>query len=89
MWPPKDNLDEWADNIVKPLGNVWVPGSVIRAIAKAISYRIANSLITVVVAYIITENMSIACAIGGIEILVKTLIYYIHERMWTWWSKKE
>ena len=84
MWPPDDeHLDEWAETMLKPLAGVWTFGTWTRALAKAISYRIANSLVTVVVATIITGNLSMAFAIGGIEILVKTVGFYVHERIWS------
>jgi uncharacterized membrane protein len=53
-----------------------------RHIAKTITYRIIGTLTTVVVSYIFTNNIMISSSIGFIELILKPLIYFIHERVW-------
>jgi len=54
----------------------------LRSILKSISWRITATITTMLIAYFITGNHEIAIKIGGIEVLVKLLIYYFHERLW-------
>lgn len=58
-----------------------------RHIAKAISYRIIGTLQTFVVGYILTGNFLLASSIGIVEIFIKPLIYFLHERVWYKWIK--
>ncbi len=53
-----------------------------RSIAKTISWRVAATIITGVVTYILTGRLDFAVTVGLADTLVKFFIYYIHERMW-------
>jgi uncharacterized membrane protein len=53
-----------------------------RSLAKALTWRITATLTTVVIAYIVTGELSIAAIIGGLEFVLKFIIYYGHERAW-------
>ncbi|MEX2014741.1 MAG: DUF2061 domain-containing protein [Candidatus Saccharimonadales bacterium] len=53
-----------------------------RSIAKAITWRITGSLDTFVIAWVITGSAHQGAAIGGTEIITKTVLYYFHERGW-------
>lgn len=53
-----------------------------RSILKAISWRITGTLDTLIVSYLITGNLKIAAAIGGVEVFSKMILYYFHERIW-------
>ncbi len=53
-----------------------------RSILKAISWRITGSLDTILVSYLITGNIKIAASIGVVEIITKSILYYLHERVW-------
>jgi adenylylsulfate kinase len=53
-----------------------------RSIAKAISWRLLATITTAVVVYILTGRLDIALAVGGIEIILKLILYYFHERSW-------
>ena len=53
-----------------------------RSIAKAITWRITGSLDTFVIAWVITGSAHKGAAIGGTEIITKTILYYLHERGW-------
>jgi len=54
-----------------------------RSILKTITWRVVASLTTVLVAYLVTRRLTVAISIGGIDMVVKTLIYYLHERVWS------
>lgn len=54
----------------------------IRSLAKAISWRIVASLTTIFLAFIFTRNLVLSGTIGFSELLLKPLIYFIHERLW-------
>jgi uncharacterized membrane protein len=53
-----------------------------RTIFKTLSWRILASSTTLLLVYFFTENVVISASVCIIEIVVKTLIYYIHERIW-------
>ena len=54
----------------------------LRSIIKAITWRILATSATVIIAYIVTGETAMAFAIGAIELVVKMLVYYLHERAW-------
>jgi uncharacterized membrane protein len=58
-----------------------------RHIAKAISYRIVGSLTTFILTYIFTGSLVISSSISFIEIIIKPLNYFLHERIWYKWIK--
>ena len=60
-----------------------------RSIIKAITWRIFALLITIIVSFAILGSWSVSIAIGISSNLLKTMFYYIHERLWerTNWGK--
>ncbi len=59
----------------------------IRHIAKTITWRIIASLTTFILAYIFTQNISKSLWLMGIEMVLKLLLYYYHERAWFKYSR--
>lgn len=54
-----------------------------RSIVKTISWRIVATIMTFIIAGVILDNANdIAFTIALIEIVTKSLFYYLHERMW-------
>ena len=51
-------------------------------ICKACSYRVLAVLCTVSLVYIFTGQLKLAGIIGGIEIVLKLILYYTHEIIW-------
>jgi uncharacterized membrane protein len=49
---------------------------------KATSWRVLATLTTTIIAYFITGEVETALTIGGIEFVLKFIIYYLHERAW-------
>jgi adenylylsulfate kinase len=53
-----------------------------RSIVKAFSWRALATLTTVVLVYLFTGETAIALSVGGLEVVVKMLVYFFHERVW-------
>ena len=53
-----------------------------RHLLKTITWRIIASSITFLVAWVITGKVIFALNIGIIEIILKSIAYYGHERFW-------
>ena len=53
-----------------------------RHIVKSISYRFLGTLQTIIISYILTNNFIISLSIGAIELCIKPLTYFLHERVW-------
>ena len=53
-----------------------------RSLAKALTWRITATLTTAVIAYIVTGELGTAAIIGGLEFVLKFIMYYGHERAW-------
>jgi len=47
-----------------------------------ISWRIIGTLDTVVLSWLISGNPLTGLKIGGLEVITKMLLYYLHERTW-------
>lgn len=54
-----------------------------RSITKALSYRIFGSLATALIAYVFTHKTGTSLAIGLSDVVVKVVVYYVHERAWS------
>ena len=55
-----------------------------RSMVKSISWRIAGTIDTTLVALLFTANSAISFSIGAISIFTKLILYYLHERVWTY-----
>lgn len=53
-----------------------------RSVIKTISWRFWATLTTAIIVYIFTGEFKLALAIGGIEVLIKLILYFTHERFW-------
>ena len=53
-----------------------------RSLLKTISWRIVGTLDTMVLGWIITGSPLVGLKIGGLELITKFVLYYIHERFW-------
>lgn len=54
----------------------------IRSIAKAITWRLGGTIVTFVVAWILTRKFELAAQIGLLDTAIKLGAFYMHERMW-------
>ena len=53
-----------------------------RHLVKTITYRILGTLTTVITAYLIGGSFKVASLLGLGELLLKPVIYFLHERVW-------
>jgi uncharacterized membrane protein len=58
-----------------------------RHILKTISWRIIGTLDTMIISWIITGSWKWGIAIGGVEVITKMVLYFLHERAWYRFSK--
>ncbi len=61
-----------------------------RSIIKAITWRIIATTAITIAAFFITGSWVWAGAIGMADLVVKLMLYYLHERVWNKisWGKK-
>ena len=53
-----------------------------RSLAKALSWRVVATIITMVVTLVVTGEMEFALKIGLADTLIKFFTFYGHERIW-------
>jgi len=53
-----------------------------RSVIKAVTWRITGSADTIVLAYLFTNDLTVATSIGLAEVFTKMVLYYVHERAW-------
>jgi uncharacterized membrane protein len=53
-----------------------------RSLVKAVSWRLAGSVDTMVISFIITGRIKWALSISGVELFTKVFLFYVHERVW-------
>jgi uncharacterized membrane protein len=53
-----------------------------RHLAKTITWRIIGTIDTIILSWLITGQFKIGLAIGGVEVISKMILYYLHERAW-------
>jgi adenylylsulfate kinase len=78
-------VTDWTEHWVKAIAQqlIKVGDSHKRSLVKALSWRALGTMDTFVLSWIITGNVNFAAAIGGVELLTKSILYYAHERVWT------
>ena len=53
-----------------------------RHVLKAVTWRTIGTLDTLLLGWAVSGSFEIGAAIGGLEMITKTVLYYIHERLW-------
>ncbi len=53
-----------------------------RSVAKSLSWRTVATLTTILIVLLFTGEIELAVAIGGVEVMAKLVIFYLHERLW-------
>jgi len=54
----------------------------VRSLIKAISWRIVATLTTIFLVVTFSKDLTLGTIVGVTELLLKTLVYYVHERAW-------
>ncbi len=53
-----------------------------RSILKTVTWRVLATLVTTLVVYWFTREVSLALGAGFVDAVIKMFIYYAHERLW-------
>jgi uncharacterized membrane protein len=53
-----------------------------RSLAKTVTWRLVATSTTILVAFIFTGSVVISLEIGSVEMILKLVFYYLHERSW-------
>lgn len=53
-----------------------------RSAAKAVSWRIIGTIITSTLVFLFTGLWAISLVVGSLEFFIKSLAFYLHERVW-------
>ncbi|MDA3927020.1 MAG: DUF2061 domain-containing protein [Kiritimatiellae bacterium] len=53
-----------------------------RTLVKAISWRVTASITTTLITYFVTGSIKSAFSIGAFDLVIKFVLYYLHERLW-------
>ena len=56
--------------------------SLTKDILKTITYRILGTCVTFGIGYLSTNSLSIATTLGFSDLILKPIVYFIHERLW-------
>ena len=59
-----------------------------RSLLKTLTWRITATTTTLILVYLTTGTLNAAGLVAGFEIIVKTTLYYFHERTWEKSDKK-
>jgi len=54
-----------------------------KSLAKAFSWRIIATVTTGLISLLLTGSVKVASAIMTFDFILKLVLYYIHERLWT------
>lgn len=57
-----------------------------RTLIKTITWRIIAFSVTFLVAYVLTKDLVLATSLGVVANLIKMVAYYLHERVWNYFS---
>ena len=53
-----------------------------RTILKTVTWRVLATCTTMLVVYLFTKRLTLSLGIGVVEVTIKMLIYFLHERLW-------
>jgi uncharacterized membrane protein len=53
-----------------------------RSVVKAMCWRALATLTTTVIVFAFTRKLALAIEVGAVEVTMKLLLYYFHERIW-------
>ena len=53
-----------------------------RSVIKALSWRVLATFATIMIVYIFTRRWVLSLEVGLVEVILKMILYYFHERIW-------
>jgi uncharacterized membrane protein len=54
----------------------------IRHLAKTITWRLVGTIDTILLGWLVSGDVTVGLTIGGLEMVTKMILYYLHERAW-------
>ena len=54
----------------------------LRSVLKGLTWRVIATSTLITIAYVTTEDISLALELGFYEFFIKLVVYYLHERAW-------
>ncbi|GAB6138651.1 DUF2061 domain-containing protein [Halanaerobaculum tunisiense] len=54
----------------------------LRVILKTVSWRITATSSTLLIIYLLTGELKVAGSVALVEAVAKTVIYFVHEKLW-------
>jgi uncharacterized membrane protein len=54
----------------------------LRSISKAVSWRVGGTVVTFVIALLVSGKIDIAAKVGLLDTFIKIGVFYFHERIW-------
>lgn len=53
------------------------------SLLKTVTWYLSDSILTGIVSFIVTRDITIALSIAGLQQTAELVLYYAHERVWT------
>jgi uncharacterized membrane protein len=53
-----------------------------RSVVKAVCWRALATFSTIAIVYAFTGKAALSIGVGAVEVVVKIMLYYAHERVW-------
>jgi uncharacterized membrane protein len=53
-----------------------------RSLIKSVSYRVFGSFVTFLISFFFTGKADFSAMIAVSDLILKTLLFYVHERIW-------
>ena len=53
-----------------------------RHLLKTITWRLIGTVDTILLGWLISGDATIGLKVGGLELITKMVLYYLHERVW-------
>ena len=54
----------------------------IRHLAKTVTWRLVGTVDTILLGWLVSGDATVGLTIGGLEMVTKMILYYLHERDW-------
>jgi len=54
----------------------------LRHLAKTFTWRIVGTIDTILLGWLVSGDATVGLTIGGLEMVTKMILYYLHERAW-------
>ena len=59
-----------------------------RSMHRILGYRAVGAVITALIVFALTGTLALAIGVGVISLIAKTILYYLHEKVWAFISSR-